>query len=595
MTRLLRSLGTVIVVSGCARSAGAPSPTPAPTPAPAAVPAPAAGGAAAVGAGAAGQPVAPPAAGRGVAAGGGRGAGAGGRGGGGGRGGPAVDTSLYVRTAPPTDPIITAMWNEGMHHSQAENLAQVLFDSIGPRLVNSDRYNAGQDWLIKTYASWGVTARREQWGTWNSWQRGPTHLDLIAPRVRSLEAMMLAWSPGTDGKTVEGDVILMPDVKTAEEFNAWLPKAKGKFVLTSPPNPSCRAGQQWIDFGQPGAAAKNDSIRAAWGAGWRARTLQGGNPNVWPKTAGVAAVISTNWSNLPGIDKVFGTVKQEVPTIDVTCEDYNLLFRLAEKNQGPRVRLSAGAKFLGEKPVFNVVAEIKGSERPNEYIVFSAHYDSWDGGSGATDNGTGTITMLEALRILKKVYPHPKRTIIVGHWGGEEQGLNGSESYVEDHPDIVRGMRAGWNQDNGTGRIVRIGPGPITNVNDHLVSWLSELPSQTTGWVKLGGANPMGARGSSDNFPFQCAKASMFETSALGWDYSNTTWHTNRDTFDKVVLDDLENNATLIAMLTYEADKDGTLPAPIAIDSVVNAQTGLKTVAPYNCPKSTRSSLASTR
>ncbi|HZI40389.1 MAG TPA: hypothetical protein VFD67_01755, partial [Gemmatimonadaceae bacterium] len=102
---------------------------------------------------------------------------------GGGRGGgrgSAVDTTRYVRTTPPTDPIIRAMWEEGMHHSQAPALSQALFDSIGPRLTNSDRYSAGQDWLIKTYASWGIPARREPWGTWSSWRRGPTHLDLVA-------------------------------------------------------------------------------------------------------------------------------------------------------------------------------------------------------------------------------------------------------------------------------------------------------------------------------------------------------------------------------------------------------------------------------
>src|SRR6476660_6138404 len=137
---------------------------------------------------------------------------------GGGRGS-AVDTTRFVRTSAPTDPIIQAMWEEGMHHSQAPALSQVLFDSIGPRLTNSDRYNAGQDWLIKTYASWGVTARKQPWGTWSSWRRGPTHLDLVAPRVRSLEAMMLAWSPGTEGRDVEGEVVLLPDARTPEDFS----------------------------------------------------------------------------------------------------------------------------------------------------------------------------------------------------------------------------------------------------------------------------------------------------------------------------------------------------------------------------------------
>jgi len=513
----------------------------------------------------------------------------------GGRGGrgSVIDTTRFVRTSPPSDPIIRDMWQEGMNRSQAMALSQVLFDSIGPRLTNSDRYNAGQDWLVKTYGAWGVSARKERWGTWSSWKRGPTHLDLIAPRVRSLEAMMLAWSPGTEGRDAEGDVVLLPDARTPEDFSGAAGALRGKFVLISPPNPSCRMPAQWTEFGQPGAATRIDSMRAKWDTSYNMRMDAGGNRYVWPKQAGVAGVISTYWSRYPGIDKVFGSAKQQVPTIDVTCEDYNLLFRLAEQRQGPRLRLNATADFLGEQPVANVIAEIKGSTLPNEYIVLSAHYDSWDGGSGATDNGTGTITMLEALRILKKFYPNPKRTIIVGHWGGEEQGLNGSRAFVEDHPEVVKGVYAGWNQDNGTGRVVNMGPGPFVAATDRLISYLLEMPSDITGWIKISGVSAP-AGGGTDNASFQCAQAPVYGLGALGWDYSWTTWHTNRDTYDKVVPEDLKNNATLVAMLTYLADKD---PSPLshqAADTVTSSQ-GQRVAVRFNCPKAVRSTAASSR
>ena len=513
----------------------------------------------------------------------------------GGRGGrgSVIDTTRFVRTSPPSDPIIRDMWQEGMNHSQTMALSQVLFDSIGPRLTNSDRYNAGQDWLVKTYGAWGVSARKERWGTWSSWKRGPTHLDLIAPRVRSLEAMMLAWSPGTEGRDAEGDVVLLPDARTPEDFSGAAGALRGKFVLISPPNPSCRMPAQWTEFGQPGAATRIDSMRAKWDTSYNMRMDAGGNRYVWPKQAGVAGVISTYWSRYPGIDKVFGSAKQQVPTIDVTCEDYNLLFRLAEQHQGPRLRLNATADFLGEQPVANVIAEIKGSTSPNEYIVLSAHYDSWDGGSGATDNGTGTITMLEALRILKKFYPNPKRTIIVGHWGGEEQGLNGSRAFVEDHPEVVKGVYAGWNQDNGTGRVVNMGPGPFVAATDRFISYLLEMPSDITGWIKISGVSAP-AGGGTDNASFQCAQAPVYGLGALGWDYSWTTWHTNRDTYDKVVPEDLKNNATLVAMLTYLADKD---PSPLshqAADTVTSFQ-GQRVAVRFNCPKATRSTAASPR
>jgi hypothetical protein len=501
-----------------------------------------------------------------------------------------VDTARYVRTTPPTDPVIQAMWDEGMQHSQAMALSQVLFDSIGPRLTNSDRYNAAQDWLLRTYASWGIPARREMWGTWSSWRRGPTHLDLIAPRVRSLEAMMLAWSPGTNGREVEGDVVLLPTAESGNDASGL----RGKFVLISPPNPSCRMPEQWKEFGQPGAAERDSTTRAKWTADYNQRVAAMGSRYDWQKAAGVAGVISTYWSHYPGIDKVFGSPKQQVPTIDVTCEDYNLLFRLAQHNQGPRVRLNASSEFLGEQPVGNVIAEIRGSELPDEYIVLSAHFDSWDGSSGATDNGTGTITMLEAMRILKKLYPHPRRTILVGHWGGEEQGLNGSRSFAEDHPQVVNGVYAGWNQDNGTGRVVNVGPGPFLAATDRFVNYLSQMPSQITGWIKISGVTgPAG--GGTDNASFQCFKSPVYGLGALGWDYSWTTWHTNRDTYDKVVPEDLENNATLVAMLTYLADKDTSPLSHQVTSTFTNFRTGQEEEAKYACPKADRNTAASPR
>lgn len=509
----------------------------------------------------------------------------------GGRGfgrGSAVDTTRFVRTTAPVDPIVQAMWDEGMQHSQAMALSQVLFDSIGPRLTNSDRYNAGQDWLLRTYASWGVPARKEAWGTWSSWRRGPTHLDLIAPRVRSLEATMLAWSPGTEGRDVEGDVVLLP--RAGEDLSGL----RGKFVLVSPPNPSCRMPEQWVEYGQPGAAERDSATRAKWTADYNQRVAAAGGRYDWQKAAGVAGVISTYWSHYPGIDKVFGSAKQQVPTIDVTCEDYNLLYRLADRGQGPRVRLNATAEFLGELPVNNVIAEIKGSERPNEYIVLSAHYDSWDSGSGATDNGTGTITMLEAVRILKKLYPHPRRTILVGHWGGEEQGLNGSRAFAEDHPEIVNAVYAGWNQDNGTGRIISVSPGPFPAATERFVSYLSQIPSEITGWIKMA---PVGgpATGGTDNASFQCFKSPVYGLGALSWDYSWTTWHTNRDTYDKVVPEDLENNATLVAMLTYLADKDTSALSHDVVSTFRNFRTGREEEARYSCPKADRNTASSPR
>ena len=474
-------------------------------------------------------------------------------------------TAPYVRTTPPEDRVIAAMWAEGNERSQAAALAQVLTDSIGPRLTGSPGMMAASDWVLSMYKKWGVPARREQYGTWNSWKRGVTHLDMTAPRTRSLEAVMLSWSPGTKGRAVEGEVVTLPDVSTPEAFTAWLPQAKGKFVLASAPQLSCRSAAQWMEFGTPESRESYRTAQQAVSTGWPARALAAGGANAMQDrllAAGAAGVLTMNWSQYPGVNKIFGTTRQKLPTLDVSCEDYGALFRMAERNQKPRVRLVAESESLGERPVFNTIAEIRGSEKPNEYVVLSAHFDSWEGASGATDNATGTITMMEALRILKATYPNPKRTIIVGHWSGEEQGLNGSRAFTEDHPEVVTGLQALFNQDNGTGRVVNMGPGALPGAAPVLARYLGQLPSNITQYIRLSG--PSGpATGGSDNASFACHGAPAFSLGALGWDYSNTTWHTNRDTFDKIVIDDLKSNAMLTAMLTYLASED---PQPMPRD-----------------------------
>jgi Iap family predicted aminopeptidase len=264
--------------------------------------------------------------------------------------------------------------------------------------------------------------------------------------------------------------------------------------------------------------------------------------------------------------EIFETYNTKAPTIALSCEDYGLVFRLTENRQNPKVRLNLDADLLGEQPVFNTIARIPGTEKPNEYVMLSAHFDSWDGSSGATDNGTGTITMLEAMRILKMVYPHPKRTILVGHWSGEEEGEVGSAAFREDHPEVLKGLQALFNQDNGTGRVVNMNAVGLPDADVHMREWLAKLPDVYTKQIHYGGVGgPAGA--GSDNYNFSCAGLPGFGLGALPWDYGNYTWHTDRDTFDKIVFDDLESNATLTAMLVYLASEDPTKITPINPDS----------------------------
>ena len=468
----------------------------------------------------------------------------------------AITTPVHAQAFPTNDPVIKRMWAEGMEQgSQSYRLAQALLDSVGPRLTGSPGHVNAMDWALKQYASWGITARKEQYGTWRSWRRGYTRADLITPRFRTLEATILGWSPGTRGP-VEGEIILLGDVADSSALNAWLPQARGKFVLTSFAEPTCRPDEKWLELARPATVermrASRDTARRAWG---QRVQRAGGSLHNRLEAAGVAGILTTTWSNGWGVNKVFTANTQRAPVLDVSCEDYGLLFRLAENRQAPRMRLDADAEFLGEQPIFNVIGEIKGTTLPNEYVVLSAHFDSFDAASGATDNGTGTITMMEAMRIIKATYPNPRRTIIVGHWGGEEQGLIGSGAFAADHPEIVSGLQASFNQDNGTWRIDFIRMQGFAEAGTSFAKWMSKIPNEISDNIRMD-IPGVPETGGSDHMSWICRGAPGFRLQSHYPEYRQYTWHTNRDTFDKIVFDDLKNNATLTAMLAYLASED---------------------------------------
>src|SRR6185437_14443769 len=365
---------------------------------------------------------------------------------------------LAAQTFPTNDPVLKRIWAIGMDSSETEHLAEQLFDSIGPRLTGSPEQKLGNDWLVHTYRAWGIDARNEQYGTWRGWRRGYSHIDLVSPRVRSLEGTMLGYSPGTGKKDLTASTIILPRFADSTEFVQWLPKAKGKFILVAAPQPTCRPREDWDTNATPASRARMDSLRTAVQREWGGRNVRGtgyslaigtGELGLRLEEGGVAGIITSRPKNGWGTIEIFETYDRKAPAIALSCEDYGLVFRLTENNQHPRITMNLDAQLLGERPVFNTIAEIKGTEHPDQYVMMSAHFDSWDGSSGATDNGTGTLTMMEDLRILKEVYPHPKRTILVGHWSGEEEGEVGSKAFTEDHPEVLKGLQALFNQDNG--------------------------------------------------------------------------------------------------------------------------------------------------
>ena len=387
---------------------------------------------------------------------------------------------------------------------------------------------------------------------------------MLFPRVKSLEGTQLAWSPSTKGKTIKAGIIIIPDVMDSTAFANWLPNVKGKFVMTSMNQPTGRPDDNWQQFATSASFEKLKKERDEQTDVWRRRISKTGySSRMLPiilEKAGALGILTNNWSSGFGVDKIFSAYTSKIPTVDIALEDYGTLYRLVESGDNPIISIQTDSKDLGIVPSFNTIAEIKGTEKPDEYVMLSAHFDSWDGGQGATDNGTGTLTMMEAMRILKLVYPNPKRTILVGHWGSEEQGLNGSRAFVEDHPEIVSKLQALFNQDNGTGRIANISGQGYQHAGEFISRWLAAVPSILKDSIKTNFPGTPGG-GGSDFASFVAAGAPGFSLSSLSWSYYNYTWHTNRDTYDKIIFDDLRSNAIVTAIMVYMACEDPeTLP-----------------------------------
>ena len=456
--------------------------------------------------------------------------------------------------------VVEQIAREAQSEGRLERLAHELLDEIGPRLVGSPEMEAANHWAVNKMKSWDIEAYNQQFGTWKGWKRGSTHVDMTYPRVKTLHATQLAWSPATR-KPVTAEVVVFPVLNNASELQNWLKTLKGKVVLLAPYQVSGRPDHQLKEYA---TSATYDNVKAEKEAvvnrfneslkstGYTLATL----PEVIEK-AGAAGIVVSNWTGIMGANRIFGAKTTKIPTIDMEMEDFGMLYRLAVNGKKPKIKMDVQSEKLPVAKSFNTIGIIKGKEKPEEYIVLSAHLDSWDGAQGATDNGTGVITMLEVARILKKVYPNNKRSIIVGLWGSEEQGLNGSRAFVKDNPELVKGMQAVFNQDSGTGRITSVSGQGFRDAYDFLGRWLQAVPQDVRRHVTTDFPG-MPGNGGSDHASFVAAGVPAMYLGSLSWDYGAYTWHTNRDTYDKIVFDEVRNNVVLIAALAYMASEDET-------------------------------------
>ena len=490
----------------------------------------------------------------------------------------AVATPGAQAPQPASTAVLDALWTEGMQRSRLDSLAFSLIDSVGPRLTGTPGLASAHRWVSTQYSRWGVDATTETYGTWEGWRRGPTHMDLVWPRARSLDARLQGYSPGF--ATVRtAKVLTLPRRIDSASVASWKREARGNFILTAPEPRSCRPSESWErGSGSAGAAsakAADDSARGTWIRQIMAVTNRRPDSLLTILERGrVAGLLTTEWSGGWGANRVLAAHSRAVPTVTISCEDYGLLFRLARRSSAPQVRIDARASSLGAVPAQNTIARITGRLLPEEIVLLSAHLDSWDGGSGATDNGSGTLIVMEAMRLLRMHYPHPRRTIVAGHWGGEEQGLNGSKAFVADHPQLVESIHVLFNQDNGSGPIRELALQGFTKVAPVVREWLTNLPHDLSDSLRV--SDPGVPEGGSDFASFVCKGVPAIVLGAASFDYSPYTWHTALDTYDKLSFGDLRRNATLLAMLAFlAAETPDRLPRD-RVREIADPATGVR-------------------
>jgi carboxypeptidase Q len=430
-----------------------------------------------------------------------------------------------------------------------------LTDVIGPRLSGSPAMRRANDWTAARFREYGAdSVALEPWPFGVSWTRGPLTVRLVAPYERRIEGASWAWAPGTNGP-VAGDVVFM-DATTRPDFDRrFAGKLRGAWVMLEAPYPRVNPwGATTRD------SARVDSLRRVMR---RQRTADEraflGQLQELLRAQGIAGELIDGAKDY-GLFTMSGSPDQvsPFPQIVIGNQSFAELHRSIAAGERVRIEVNATNTFGRDTlPQWNTVAEIRGSERPDEVVLLGAHLDSWDLGTGASDNAAGSIAVLEAARLLgalKASGKRPRRTIRFALFSGEEQGLFGSQYYVLTHAAEMPRFQAVLVLDNGTGRIIGL---PLQGQDDLRGMWDSMLaPLASIGPIPV----RSGTKGGSDHLPFIAARVPSFNYDQLsrGYDY---THHSQADVFDAAQPADIAQAATVMAVNAWQlANLDRLLP-----------------------------------
>jgi carboxypeptidase Q len=502
---------------------------------------------------------------------------------------------VLVAQERPDQQILWKIRQEGQTNSQIMRTLHMLTDVHGPRLTGSPSLKAAGEWAIQQMQSWGLkNGHLEPWNFGHpGWTNERLAAYIVSPVKDTLVAEVLAWTPGTNGVARGAAMqVTLPRQPTREELTTHLESLKaslkGKIVLVNAPTPVL------VSFNPPPLRREDSDVITQMSAPPAAQAGRGGGPpaqatanqgapprrplttneieeqlNTFLATSGVLVRITDAGRDHGQIrafhNRTFDETKAP-PIVVMRNEDYGRIWRLLDDKRPVELEFDIVNRSYPEgRTSYNVVAEIPGSDKADEVVMLGGHLDSWHAATGSTDNAIGCSVMMEAARILTVVGVKPRRTIRVALWSGEEQGLLGSQAYIrehfgsyEDQKPAFSKLAAYFNIDSGTGRargLTLFGPPEAGTVLREALGSFTDLG--------LLGVTTTRSRQAASTDAFSFAAAGLPGVNALQdpIQYQSYTWHTNLDTYERVVEDDVKKSAIVMAAAVYHlAMRNDLLP-----------------------------------
>jgi carboxypeptidase Q len=500
--------------------------------------------------------------------------------------------------------VLAQIKTEAYQHSQVMENLYYMSEVYGPRVTNSLNHRAAAEWAMKQMKEWGLkNVHLEKWPFGYGWQIKKYYAAMETPAYAALIGFPLAWTPGTNGQ-ISADAMFAP-IHSKQDFAKYHGKLKGTIVLMfdppqltlhtradATPSPAdeeilARAnsprggGRGGEGGGAPGAAAANrdPSGRGRPGEGtWEftptSLALSGNQAlrnelNAFLHDEAPAVVLTPGYNGDGGT--VFSTYggsqnpKDPVPPpmVAITPEQYNRIVRLLQHGTTPKLTFDVAVDYQKDDlNAFNVIGEIPGATKPDEVVMLGGHFDSWQGATGATDNGTGSSVAMEALRILTTLHKPMARTVRVALWGGEEEGLYGSIAYVQQHfaprdtmkktPEYDK-LDVYFNDDGGSGRFRGVSAGGSPQMAAIFKSWIEPIKDQHIVAVSGAEFRPTAQPGGTDSTSFSWIGLNGIGFQQDGLEYGTRTHHSNADLYDRVQKDDVMQGSMIEAWFAYNA------------------------------------------